>query len=84
MHATENPTSTAEITTAVIQQLQLIDTKAKAKQLGVSEETLNGWRFRDRREGRAQALPGFPRYFKYGKCVRYLPTIDDSLPGGAA
>ena len=75
-------TTTQEITAAVVQQLRLIDTKTKARQLGVSEETLNGWRYRDHKAGRSQALPGFPKYFKYGKVIRYLPTIDDSIPGG--
>jgi hypothetical protein len=77
-------TTTQEITAAVVQQLRLIDTAAKAEQLGLSEETLNGWRYRDHKAGRSQALPGFPKYFKYGKAIRYLPTIDDSLPPGSA
>ena len=56
----------------------LIDTRAKARQLGLSEETLQGWRYRDRLAGRKQAQDGFPKYFKYGKSVRYLPSFDDS------
>jgi len=63
--------------------IALIDTKAKAKQLGLSEETLQGWRYRDKLAGRTQAQDGYPKYFKYGKSVRYLPTIDDTMQGAA-
>ena len=46
---------------------------------GLSRQTLCNWRYRDRKAGRTEALPGYPQYRYFGCAVRYwlppeLPT----------
>lgn len=44
---------------------------------GVPRQTLSNWRYRDRLAGRTEPLPGYPRYTRYGRAIRYwLPTND--------
>ncbi len=43
----------------------------------LSEQTLSNWRFQDRRAGRTEAAPGFPRYLRFGKAVRYWLPADE-------
>jgi hypothetical protein len=38
---------------------------------GLSRQTLTNWRWRDAKEGRKEALPGFPEYRRFGRAVRY-------------
>lgn len=38
---------------------------------GIPEETLANWRYRDKLAGRTEALPGFPKYQRFGRAVRY-------------
>jgi len=46
-----------------------------ADQYGLSRQTLTNWRYRDLKAGRTEAAPGFPRYKRFGRAVRYF------LPG---
>ena len=48
---------------------------------GLTKGTLSNWRHRDHMSGRIEAAPGFPRYRRWGRAVRYwLPLESD---GGA-
>ena len=38
---------------------------------GLSRQTLCNWRYRDRKAGRTEALPGYPQYRYFGCAVRY-------------
>jgi hypothetical protein len=38
----------------------------------IPRQSLANWRYRDLRAGRTEALPGYPRYRRFGKAVRYL------------
>lgn len=43
----------------------------------LAKGSLANWRFRDRRAGRTEALPGYPRYKYWGTAVRYwLPPSE--------
>lgn len=42
-----------------------------AKIHSLARGTLTNWRFRDRRAGRREAAPGYPRYKYWGTAVRY-------------
>jgi hypothetical protein len=49
----------------------------------LARQTLTNWRCADAKAGRAEALPGYPRYRRFGCAVRYwLP--DDDFGGRAA
>ena len=38
---------------------------------GLNRQTLCNWRYRDRKAGRTEALPGYPQYRYFGCAVRY-------------
>ena|SRR5579872_3732112 len=38
---------------------------------GISRQTLTNWRYKDRKQGRTTAPPGFPEYRLFGRTVRY-------------
>jgi hypothetical protein len=42
----------------------------------VDEQVLANWRYRDKKAGREQALPGYPQYRRFGKAVRYFVPED--------
>ena len=46
---------------------------------GLARQTLCNWRHRDRRAGRDSALPGYPVYRRFGKCVRYWLPVEVNL-----
>ena len=37
----------------------------------ISRQTLTNWRYRDRLAGLSEAAPGYPRYKRFGRAVRY-------------
>ena len=41
--------------------------------------TLSNWRFHDKKAGRTEAAPGFPKYFRFGRSVRYWVPSDASV-----
>jgi hypothetical protein len=43
-----------------------------ARVAGLHPQTLNNWRYRDKKAGRTEAPPGYPRYRRFGHAVRYL------------
>jgi hypothetical protein len=43
---------------------------------GLARQTLANWRHRDRKAGRDHALPGYPQYRRFGRCVRYWLPAD--------
>jgi len=45
---------------------------------GLAKATLANWRFRDGRAGRNEAAPGYPRYRRFGRAVRYWLPADSS------
>jgi hypothetical protein len=48
----------------------------------ISVQTLANWRFKDRRAGRTEARPGFPRWRRFGRAVRYL--LEEETSGDTA
>jgi hypothetical protein len=44
---------------------------AYAEHFSLSRQTLINWRYRDSHAGRTEAQPGFPRYRRFGRAVRY-------------
>jgi len=42
-----------------------------AKLHSISRQTLNNWRYLDRKAGRRQAEAGYPQYRYFGAAVRY-------------
>ena len=60
-------------------------TKVKAAQLGFEPETLDTWRYLDKRAGRTGPAPGSrqPQYWYVAKEPRYLKR-NEFLNGGAA
>lgn len=58
-----------------------VSAKVYATFFGLSQDTLGNWRWRDRRAGRSEAVPGFPVYRRFGRAVRYwLPS--QNAPSG--
>lgn len=52
-----------------------ITEKDFARTYKLSPRTLTNWRYRDRKEGRTEAAPGYPIYKYFGRSVRYfLPS----------
>lgn len=50
---------------------QWITGREYARIHGLSPQTLINWRYRDRKAGRCEAVPGYPRYKYFGRAVRY-------------
>ena len=38
---------------------------------GLARQTLTNWRYQDRKAGRLEPRPDYPRYRKFGAAVRY-------------
>lgn len=47
-------------------------------------QTLDTWRYKDSLAGRSEALPGYPRYRRYGRAVRYWVPAQDERDGAQA
>jgi hypothetical protein len=49
-----------------------------AAHFGIARQTLANWRWLDLQAGRSEAAPGFPRYRRFGRAIRYW--LDDGGP----
>jgi len=58
--------------------------KQFAEFYGLHPATLCNWRYRDRKAGRTEAPPGFPKYRYFGGAVRYWLDTEASDGGRAA
>jgi len=64
-----------ESTATTILPGKWVTERAYAEHYGLARQTLANWRHRDLKAGRAEAAPGFPRYKRWGRAIRYfLPS----------
>jgi hypothetical protein len=63
--------------TQIIHTGRWVTAKVYARTYGLTEDTLGNWRWRDRQAGRDEAQPGFPRYRRFGRAVRYWLLAED-------
>jgi|ERR1017187_609996 hypothetical protein len=58
---------------------QWVSERIFEKITGISRQTLTNWRYKDRKQKRATAPPGFPEYRLFGRTVRYW--VGEELAG---
>jgi len=51
--------------------IRWITARELARLTGIAEQTLRNWAYLDRRAGCEGGRPGYPRWKRFGKCVRY-------------